>query len=136
MVEAQLDTITLNLADFKLPPPKEPSEDGRLNVISGSLARIWNGADELRMGLPLDPTQSIGMSASELWMLLIVRMVTRIAEPPLYFDANGADPKESFQLDLYSRQDRLRQILCDYIMSDFPSRSVTNVDYFTKLKSF
>ena len=129
MVEAQLETITLDLADFKLPPPKEPSEDGRLNLISGSLTRIWDGADELRMGLPLDPTQSTGISASELWMLLIVRMITRIAEPPPDYDANSVDSKELLQLDLYSRQDRLRQILCNYIMSDFPSRLVNNVVY-------
>ena len=122
MVEARLESITLDLADFKLPPPKEPSEDDRLNVISDSLTRIWDGADELRMGLSLDPLQSTGIAASELWMLLIVRMITRVAEPPPYFDADGVDSKELLQLDLYSRQDRLRQTLCDYIMADFPSR--------------
>lgn len=122
MVEARLETITLDLTDLKLPPPKEPSEDDRLGVISGSLTRIWEGADELRMGLPVDPFQSTGISASELWMLLVVRMITRIAEPPPGFDGDREDSEEFLQLNLYSRQDRLRQILCDYIMADFPSR--------------
>ena len=124
MVEARLETITLDLADFKLPPPKEPSEDDRLDVISTSLTRIWDGVDELRIGgLPLDPLQSTGISASELWMLLVVRMITRVAEPPPDFDGDGVDSKDFLQLGLYSRQDRLRQRLCDYIMADFPSRS-------------
>jgi symplekin len=123
MVEAQLERI-MDLADFKLPPPKELSEDNRLDVISSSLTRIWDGADELRVGLPMDPLQSTGTSASELWMLLIVRMITRVAEPPPDFGGVGVDHKELHQLALYSRQDRLRQTLCDYIMADFPSRSV------------
>jgi symplekin len=122
VVEARLEAITLDFADFKLPPPQEPSEDDRLNVISTSLTRIWGDADELRMGLPLDPLQSTGISASELWMLLVVRMITRVAEPPPDFDGDGVDSKEFLQLDLYSRQDRLRQTLCHYIMADFPSR--------------
>ena len=123
VVEARLETITLDLADFKLPPPKEPSEDDRMNVISTSLTRIWDGMDELRIGLPLDPFQSTGISTSELWMLLVVRMITRVAEPPPDFDGDGVDSKDFLQLDLYSRQDRLRHRLCDYIMADFPSRS-------------
>lgn len=120
MIEAQLERI-MDPAGFKLPPPSEPSEDGRLDVISGALTRIWDGADELRVGLPVDPLLSTGTSASELWMLLIVRMVTRVAEPPSDLEV---DHKELHQLALYSRQDRLRQTLCDYIMTDFPSRSV------------
>jgi len=127
VVEARLETLTLDLADFKLPPPKEPSEDDRLNVISTSLTRMWSGVDELRMTLPLDPLQSTGISASELWMLLVVRMITRVAEPPPDFSGDG-DSKDLLQLDFYSRQDRLRQTLCDYIMADFPSRSASLIN--------
>lgn len=62
-------------------------------------------------------------------MLLLVRMVTRVAEPPSedIDDAMGDDVKGEGQVavhDFYARQDQLRQTLCDYIMSDFPSRCV------------
>ena len=66
-----------------------------------------------------------GSSAAEMWMLLLVRMITRVAEPPKDLggaamdDANGED---ALEMDYYVRQDQLRQKLCDYIMADFPAR--------------
>lgn len=56
-------------------------------------------------------------------MLLLVRMITRVAQPPVEEDAEE-DSKERIVLDFYARQDQLRQKLCDYIMADFPSRFV------------
>ena len=58
-----------------------------------------------------------GSSAAEMWMLLLVRMVTRVAEPPQELggaamdDANGED---ALEMDYYVRQDQLRQKLWLY----------------------
>ena len=61
-------------------------------------------------------------------MLLIVRMITRVAPPTEASneskDSPTKDEGQDVEPDLLSRQDSLRQTLCDYIMSDFPTRCV------------
>lgn len=118
--------IDFQHVDFTLPPPIDLTEKERLSLISTSIARIWSGAEELRVSgssvLP-ESEQAGGNSASEMWMLLLVRMVTRVAEPPwndeIMDDSNKGQVLEQ---DFLSRQDQLRQTLCDYVMADFPSR--------------
>lgn len=116
------------LVDFKLPAPKDlTTDDERMSLVSTSISRIWDGADDLRaLGEALSPdsVQAGGNSASEMWMLLLVRMVTRVAEPPP--EMNGDD--DSAVTDYYVHQDELRQKLCDYIMADFPQRYVFSTD--------
>jgi symplekin len=74
-------------------------------------------------GIAPESAQAGGNSAAEMWMLLLVRMITRVAEPPPDLDDSMGDvSKDVVVLDFYLRQDQLRQTLCDYIMSDFPSR--------------
>lgn len=64
-------------------------------------------------------------SGNEMWMLLIVRMITRVADPEPSSSQNEDEAKEEDKIvGFYSRQDKLRQTLCDYIMVDFPSRYV------------
>lgn len=124
------DALNLQLVDFKLPPPKELPEDDRINLIASAITRIWDGAEELKtMGevIPADSPQAGGNSAAEMWMLLLVRMITRVAEPPPTLggdDAMDGSGNEMVVHDFYARQDQLRQTLCDYIMTDFPSRYV------------
>lgn len=59
-------------------------------------------------------------------MLLLVRMITRVAEPPKEFGGaameDNAESEDALEMDYYVRQDQLRQKLCDYIMADFPAR--------------
>ncbi|KAJ7760455.1 Symplekin tight junction protein C terminal-domain-containing protein [Mycena metata] len=121
-----IDSVLANnmqLLDFKLPPPKELSDDERVALVRSSVARIWDGSEDLKSNgeaLPPDSTQAGGHSPTEMWMLLLVRMVTRVVDPP---PADMEDGDDSVVLnDFYDRQDRLRQTLCDYIMSDFPAR--------------
>ncbi|KAF9482650.1 hypothetical protein BDN70DRAFT_874838 [Pholiota conissans] len=119
----------LSLVEFKLPPPKDLSEDDRNGVIASSISRIWDGAEDLRAlgeGIAPESVLAGGNSAAEMWMLLLVRMITRVAEPPEDL-GNGAEATEESKdenadLDYYFRQDQLRQKLCDYIMADFPAR--------------
>jgi symplekin len=120
--------IDFQRVDFTLPPPKDLTEKERLSLISTSITRIWSGAEELRVSgssvLP-ESEQAGGNSASEMWMLLLVRMITRVAEPP--WSDESMDDSSRGQVpehDFFSRQDQLRQTLCDYVMADFPSRCV------------
>ena len=114
----------LQLIDFKLPPPKEFSEEDRDLLIRASVSRIWSGADELKFSTEQSPT----VSTVDMWMLLVVRLVTRVAEPPL--DEQEIRKKEEdaeaatgvVDLNFYSHQDRLRQTLCDYVLEEFHSR--------------
>lgn len=130
-VDIDSAATNLQLIDFKLPPPKELDEDGRGQVIGGSIKRIWEGAEELKLNgesISVDSTQAGGHSATEMWMLLLVRMVTRVTEPPRMVaegdDMMDTEDSEVAVRDFYTRQDQLRQTLCDYIMSDFPARYV------------
>ncbi|KAG6336042.1 hypothetical protein ID866_3041 [Astraeus odoratus] len=115
------DDLPLDLSEFKLPSPRDLSEDDRVALMRGSASRIRDGADELQNTASASSSQS----ASDMWMLLIVRMITRVAAPP-----GSETPKEETEsgeaegrlTTFYSRQDALRQSLCEYIMVDFPAR--------------
>lgn len=85
----------------------------------------------------MESTQAGGHGTTEIWMLLLVRMITRVAEPP----PPEEDEMDGTPHDFYVRQDQLRKTLCDYIMSDFPARyagvsldlSMTSITIFTTL---
>jgi symplekin len=121
----------LQLTDFKFPPPRELSEDDRISLMRNSASRIWSGGADLISGeMTLESSQS-NNNTVEMWMLLLVRMVTRVAEPPsletIIADDVKNDDTASQELELYVRQDKLRQTLLDYVMSDFSSRCETSV---------
>jgi symplekin len=127
--EVDIEKINLQLREFKLPSPPELGENDRTKALGKALTRIWDGAEELKEfaeAIPADSSLAGGNSATELWMLLIVRMITRVAQPP----ETPPDPAESKEdekkevaiHDFYVRQDQLRQTLCEYIMTDFPAR--------------
>ena len=129
--ELELDhemDISLESGEFKLPPPKELEEDAREALIRGSLVRIWNGAKDLEAhDLSLEEADMPGMTPADMWMLLLVRLITRVVDPsppPIPADTEAKEDSETAVSEIYSHQDRLRQTLCDYIMADFPSRYV------------
>jgi symplekin len=130
-VEIDPAVINLQLIDFKVPPPNDLVEEERMRLIEGAVKRIWEGAEDFKANvesIPVDSTQAGGHAATEMWMLLMVRMVTRVAEPPS-ISVDGGDAMADSALSsaansFYSRQDQLRQTLCDYIMADFPARYV------------
>jgi symplekin len=110
----------MQLADFKLPPPREHTEDDRIQLMQNSASRLWSSAVDLTTGdLALDSSHSSN-SPTELSMLLLIRMVTRIVDPSsLKADETGHITAD---VAIYARQDHLRQTLVEYIMSDFSSR--------------
>ena len=87
----------------------------------GVVDRICDGGEELQEA---SHTSSTGALSDDMWMLLIIRMITRVTEPTADIPQNEDKPSgEEEQLaEFSSRQDKLRQVLCDYIMIDFPSR--------------
>ncbi|KAL4250329.1 hypothetical protein ABKN59_005891 [Abortiporus biennis] len=122
--------LTFDLGEFKLPPPKDMSNDQRDLIIRNSLVRLWEGAKDL---IPTDfalDLETQGVSGADMWMLLLIRLVTRVADPAPTPPDPGDEPMDTdsrevnSQLvsDIYAHQDRLRQTLCEYIMDDFPGR--------------
>ncbi|KAG2145122.1 Symplekin tight junction protein C terminal-domain-containing protein [Suillus clintonianus] len=120
------EALTLDLIDSSLLGPKELTDIERNTLMRGSVGRIWDGAEELKAD-SVTPSQWPGASPTDMWMLLIVRMVTRVAhldgdQSPEDGGDETTDSQDKKAVDFYSRQDNLRQTLCDYIMADFPSR--------------
>ncbi|KAH0836650.1 Symplekin tight junction protein C terminal-domain-containing protein [Lanmaoa asiatica] len=113
--------FSLDLTDFKLPSPNDLTEVDRVTLMRGIVNRICDGGEELQEGSHALPP---GALSDDMWMLLIVRMITRVAEPAADIPQNGDKSNgEVEQLaDFSSRQDKLREVLCNYIMVDFPSR--------------
>jgi symplekin len=110
----------LQMIDFKLPPPREFPEEDRDLLIRESVTRIWACGSEF----------AEDASSADLWMLLVVRLVTRLMQPPLDEAAietekekmDESEGKTLVDVNFYGRQDRMRQTLCTYVMEDFHSR--------------
>lgn len=107
--------------EFKLPPPRDLPDDVRDTLIRASLVRIWDGAQGLVAGpMALNASgETSRTTPGDMWMFLIVRLITRTADPAVFDDGKMQTDEES---DIYAHQERLRQVLCDYIIADFPAR--------------
>lgn len=122
---AELDDDQLMPLDFQVPPPPVLSETERAAAVKSAATRIWQSSGDLAIG----PHNG----GRDMWMLLLVRMITRVVDTE---DGRGKARAEGEgnkgsdadvdmdeeMLELYSRQDRLRKVLCDYIMADFSRR--------------
>ncbi|ESK96439.1 cleavage polyadenylation specificity factor [Moniliophthora roreri MCA 2997] len=129
--DESVDISKLDPSNFKLPSPDSLSDTDRLGLVSKAVTRIWEDAVELRSATTELSDADVG-GPLDMWMLLIVRMITRVAEPPPELRDDG-DVQMRDELGeggsnsqtpnfSYDRQDQLRQIVCDYIMQDFSSR--------------
>jgi len=125
---AALDEKELLTLDFKMPAPSPLAESQRSALVRTSITRIWDGAGDLAPGASA-PVGGPGSGPQEMWMLLIMRMITRVMDTDHNMEGQeGEDGRTESQdsdenaLALYERQDRLRQVLCDYIMTDFSER--------------
>lgn len=122
---AKLDDDQLMPLDFQVPPPPVLSETERAAAVKSAATRIWQSSGDLAIG----PHNG----GRDMWMLLLVRMITRVVDTE---DGRGKARAEGEgnkgsdadvdmdeeMLELYERQDRLRKVLCDYIMADFSRR--------------
>uniref|UniRef100_D8Q373 Symplekin n=1 Tax=Schizophyllum commune (strain H4-8 / FGSC 9210) TaxID=578458 RepID=D8Q373_SCHCM len=104
-----------------LPAPPRLGEGEKMALVRDAVARVWDG-DGLVGG-------TAGLEGPELWMLLLVRMVTRVAAPPVGDAGSGEGDAANGQVvtaadveKFYERQDALRKTLRDYIVADFSGR--------------
>lgn len=111
---------TFSLDDFRLPPPKDLNEEERLEVVQSSMVRIWVAKDELKSSEVLQLDR--GASPQDLSMLLLVRMVTRVLPVDRNDENEEKGDSDSAEIAPISKEDRIRQVLFDYVLTDFPSR--------------
>jgi symplekin len=127
LATTKLDVNELLPLEFQVPPPSVLGEVERAATVKSAATRIWQGSGDLAVG-----PQTGGRDA---WMLLLVRMITRVVDPVdgkgkakadgAINEATGPDvdaEMDEEMNELYERQDRLRKVLCDYIMADFSGR--------------
>lgn len=93
------------------------TETERAAVVQSSMERIWAAKDELKSSAMLRLDR--GASSQDLSMLLLVRMITRVL--PGEQDKEDV-PEDPTDIAPVSKQERVRQTLFDYILTDFPSR--------------
>jgi symplekin len=108
---------------FELPTAHELQPGELVALAEKMVNRVWEGSEDMRLN---HPQSALDTKSLDIWMLLTVRMFTRVAAPPLEsgeHDISHADNTEQKIQDLYEKQDGLRQTLCDYIMGSFPARS-------------
>ena len=131
-LDRDMDFTELPLTDFKLPPARELDADDREVLMRKAITRIREGAKELVShdaaleGADATPFRT---TPADMWMLLLVRMVTRVSDP---WEGNTSRPDDvkaeenglAERSEIYERQDRLRHALCEYIMADFSGRCV------------
>ncbi|KAI0305811.1 Symplekin tight junction protein C terminal-domain-containing protein [Multifurca ochricompacta] len=123
---AEVGVNELLQLDFQVPPPSVLGEVERAATVKSAVTRIRQSSGDLAVG-----SQTSGR---DMWILLLVRMITRVVDPE---DGSKGKAKATGELnestdadaemdedivELYERQDKLRRALCDYIMADFSAR--------------
>jgi len=125
LAKAELGANELLPIEFQVPPPLVLDEEERAATAKSAATRIWQSSGDLAVG-----PQTGGR---DVWMLVLVRMITRVVDPVdskgkakadgITSKASGSDAEmDEEMVELYERQDRLRRVLCEYIMADFSGR--------------
>lgn len=115
----------LNMSDFTLPAPQPLAPEARTGSLKSAMTRIWNNSSSAS-STPHDAPASLteGAPGTDLWMLLLVRMVTRVLDyRESEEDAPRSEDAASSELSV-QKQDDIRQTICNYVIADFPSRYV------------
>lgn len=125
LAKVGLDANELLPIEFQVPPPSVLDEEERVATVKSAATRIWQSSGDLAVG-----PQTGGR---DVWMMVLVRMITRVVDPvdskakakadTTKVPGEDADTEmDEAMVELYERQDRLRRVLCDYIMADFSGR--------------
>ncbi|RDX54248.1 hypothetical protein OH76DRAFT_1398571 [Lentinus brumalis] len=128
-LDHEMEVAELPLTDITIPAARELDADDREVLMRKAITRIREGAKELvshEALLDAADAQTLRTTPADMWMLLLVRMVTRVVDPfagdaPTE-DAKSEENSVSNRSEIYERQDRLRHALCEYIMADFSGR--------------
>ncbi|KAF8677667.1 Symplekin tight junction protein C terminal [Rhizoctonia solani] len=119
--EDQTQVAPLDPSAFSLPAPKDLSDAARNGLVKSSVARIWDAGEEvLGRDVKGGSEVAVGLPPEEMWMLLIVRMISRGANGGRVKDEGGDD--RALVHNLAFREDGMRQMLLDYLLGDFNGR--------------
>ncbi|KIY64034.1 hypothetical protein CYLTODRAFT_402460 [Cylindrobasidium torrendii FP15055 ss-10] len=130
-IEFEPERLNQELSTETIPEPEEPPDadislaDIKFGVpvalddalMKAALGRIQTGAEEIRANVGASANAATDMS-----MLLLVRIITRVAKPPPELTGEELAKREEGGDKFYDRQDSMRQQLCEYIMADFSQR--------------
>lgn len=136
-----VDEGVVGLQAFALPPPRHLSEAEKDALVLSSFGRVCASGGELELasGDTEDGGAGSQSASVNMWMMLLVRMVTRGPTSSESSLKSGAEIKSDEDIDEGAvdvkgkgRADqvdvrtsfRLRQTLCQYVLADFPSRYV------------
>ncbi|KZT59495.1 hypothetical protein CALCODRAFT_430835 [Calocera cornea HHB12733] len=123
---------SLRLANYDLPLPQPVDDTSRTKIIQSALARVWDNGKEMELLEAQTSEQSdidgikavTGLPPHEIWMLTLVRMVTR--GPASAGDILGSLKSEEGSPSPSGRlrptADDIRQRLYDFVLGDFPNR--------------
>ncbi|CUA78065.1 Symplekin [Drosophila melanogaster] [Rhizoctonia solani] len=119
--EAEQDQIApLDPSAFSLPAPKDLSDTARNGLVKSSVSRIWNAGEEvLGREIKAAGSETVGLPPEEMWMLLVVRMISRGAGAGRLKDESD---DRALVHNLAFREDGMRQMLLDYLLADFSGR--------------
>lgn len=102
----------LKLADFKMPAPRQVSDDEKGAIVKSSMARIWSSHGGFVAMNDLSLSTARGSSPEDLWMIILVRMITRSVP------SDPTSEQQGEPIDL----EKIRETLFNYVMTDFPAR--------------
>ncbi|KAF8518981.1 Symplekin tight junction protein C terminal-domain-containing protein [Hysterangium stoloniferum] len=113
----------LTLVNFQLPPPRRLSDADREVVVRHAITRIRVGAEELVPSVEIPGQKAhVGLPPSDMWMLLLVRMVTRVSGYSRLDDEAGLKAEVVEKLVDRRNQDT-RETLYNYVIEDFCART-------------
>ncbi|CAE6402237.1 unnamed protein product [Rhizoctonia solani] len=119
--EEQTQIAPLDPSTFSLPTPRDLSDSARNGLVKSSVTRIWDAGEEvLGRDVKGGSEVAVGLPPEEMWMLLIVRMISRGANGGRVKDEGGDE--RALVHNLAFREDGMRQMLLDYLLGDFGGR--------------
>ncbi|KAG8748374.1 hypothetical protein FRC10_005921 [Ceratobasidium sp. 414] len=122
--DEQIETAPLDPGTFALPPPKDLSDAARNGLVRSSVTRIWDageGQTQGEVGRARGKGGETGLPPEEMWMLVVVRMISRGAGGQTS-GGEGEDVGRALVQQGVFREDTMRQMLLEYVLDDFSSR--------------
>ena len=130
LIFRQASQTDFGLHEFKLPAPRLLTTKQKSAMAQSALQRVRKrGEESLAAAIASSTAATLdgSVAETELWMLLIVRIITRGAYEP-EGEAGGGEGESTAMVKARnaSREasERMRRILCDYVLGDFANRFV------------
>lgn len=119
------EVMPFHFANFTLPKPKSVTEDTRQKLMLSAIERIYSGGQHVGQNYTSDSNAFLGsdneesslpagsaVTTKDVYVLLLARLSSR----GLKCDADAAPPTDM------SREDKIRQSICDFVLEDFSNR--------------